>query len=141
MTATTSIEVGSIVTIGKARTLWEVTHVSESRTYGTTVQLVKVDGDGYVTMTRPVDAVTHQAGPCQDVALAQLIAAKDAARRAALDLADDLRLWPEEDRAWASLRAARAALEAWTAARDAHYAGRKAGNIEAAIKAARAVAA
>lgn len=123
------IEVGSIVTIGKAKTLWEVTRLD----HNDCASLVKVDGDGYVNLTRPLADLTHQCPPCQEVTLAQLIAAKDNARRAALDFADRLRLWPEEDEAWQEFRTARTALEDWTKARDLHYAGRRAENIERAI--------
>jgi hypothetical protein len=124
------LTVGSIVSIGKAKTLWEV-----ARSYdGSLLNLVKVDGDGYVNLTKRADEVVLRCGPCQDVTLAQLILAKEKARKAALDVAEKLRLWPAEDEAWATHRAARTALEAWTDARDRHYAGRRAGNIEAAIR-------
>jgi hypothetical protein len=131
------IEVGSIVSIGKAKTLWEVTRLD----HNDCASLVKVDGDGYVNLTRPLADLNHQCPPCQEVTLHQLIAAKEQARQAALDLADRLRLWPAEDEAWAAHRAATRALEAWTAARDAHYSGRRAGNIECAIREAKKAAA
>jgi hypothetical protein len=125
------IEVGAIVSIGKAKTLWEVAKAYD----GSLLSLVKVDGDGYVNLTKKSDEVVLRANPCQDVTLAELIRAKEAARRAALELADRLRLWPAEDEAWAEFRKARTALEAWTDARDRHYTGRRLGNIEAAVKA------
>jgi hypothetical protein len=131
------IEVGAIVSIGKAKTLWEVARVYDQGKATETVQLVKVDGDGYVNLTKKSDEVVLRANPCQDVSLAELIRAKEAARRAAFELADRLRLWPAEDEAWAEFRKARTALEAWTDARDRHYTGRRLGNIEAAIKARR----
>lgn len=126
------ITVGSIVSIGKAKTLWEVARIDGI--YGEHLNLVKVDGDGYVNLTKHPNQVVLRCGPCQDVTLAELILAKEKARKAALDVAEKLRLWSAEDEAWAAHRAARTALEAWTDARDRHYAGRRAGNIEAAFR-------
>ena len=127
------IAIGSIVTIGKARTLWEVVGRTKSL-----LHLVKVDGDGYVTYTKNPDEVTLQASPCQDVTLGELMGAKAAAREAFRKVEDRLRLWPNPVEVVDLILKAQAANDDWLTAYDTHYSGRRLRNIETAIAARKA---
>lgn len=139
MTATAQeIEIGAIVTIGKAKTLWEVTDVAGAANPIGHASLVKVDGEGYVSMTRPLEALTLQAGPCQDVTLAQLIEAKRRAREAALEVAERLRLWPTPEQVYQKREIADIVFARWVDAHDRHHVGRAGRNVETAIAARRA---